>query len=100
MIALLSTIFFKKSSLVNYSKKFTEAPEITPRIYLTLLNNCAIAILCKGIGKGILNIAAQNHVNVHLWYYVGGLFGCILYFVLNALYRRAFIWLNNITFLL
>ena len=98
VIALLSTIFFKKSSLVNYSKKFTEAPEITPRIYLTLLNNCAIAILCKGIGKGILNIAAQNHVNVHLWYYVGGLFGCILYFVLNALYRRAFIWLNNITF--
>jgi DNA-binding CsgD family transcriptional regulator len=96
--ALLSTIFFKKSSLVNYSKELIEAPKITPRIYLTLLNNCAIAILCKGIGKGILNIRAQNHVDVHLLYYVGGLLGCILYFALNALYKRAFIWLNNITF--
>ncbi len=98
LTALLSTIFFKKSSLMNCSKELIEAPKITPRIYLTLLNNCAIAILCKGIGKGILNIRAQNHVDVHLWYYVGGLIGCILYFALNALYRRAFIWLNNVTF--
>ncbi|MDD4113132.1 MAG: helix-turn-helix transcriptional regulator [Herbinix sp.] len=96
--ALLATIFFKKSSLVNYSGELIDAPEITPRIYLTLLNNCAVAILCKGIGKGILNITAQNHADVHLWYYVGGLIGCILYFILNAMYRRAYIWLNNITF--
>lgn len=98
VVALLATIFFKKSSLVDYSIDISEIPEITPRIYLTLINNCAIAILCKGIGKGILNITAQSHVDVHLWYYVGGLIGCILYFTLNAIYRRAFIWLNNITF--
>lgn len=98
LLALVATIYFKKSSLVNYSKELSNAPEITSRIYLTLLNNCAIAILCKGIGKGILNITAHNQVEIHLWYYVGGLIGCILYFALNALYRRAFIWLNNITF--
>ena len=98
VIALAATIFFKERSLTDYLKGLLEASEITPRIYLTLLNNCAIAILCKGIGKGILNITAQSHEDVHLWYYMGGLIGCIIYFALNALYRRAFIWLNNITF--
>lgn len=83
---------------MNSLKELLEAPKITPRIYLTLLNNCAIAILCKGIGKGILNITVYDHGEVHLWYYVGGLIGCMLYFVLHALYTRAFIWLNNITF--
>lgn len=98
VIALFATIFFKRGSIVSYSKELTEVPEITPRIYLTLLNNCAVAILCRGIGKGILNITAQNHEEVHIWFYIGGLIGCILYFTLNTLYRRAYIWLNNITF--
>ncbi|TAH65004.1 MAG: LuxR family transcriptional regulator, partial [Anaerolineaceae bacterium] len=98
VISLTATIFFKRKSIMDYTNELKDVPEITPRIYLTLLNNCAIAILCKGIGKGILNITAQNHGGVHLWYYVGGLIGCVLYFVLNTLYRRAFIWLNNITF--
>ncbi|NLJ95659.1 MAG: helix-turn-helix transcriptional regulator [Clostridiales bacterium] len=96
--SLIATIFFKKSSIIEYSNELIETPKITPRIYLTLLNNCAIAILCKGIGKGILNITAYNHEGVHLWYYVGGLLGCMLYFLLNTVYRRAFVWLNNITF--
>lgn len=98
VIALVPILFFKKSSLLDFSKELIDTPKITPRVYLTLVNNCAIGILCKGIGKGILNITAQEHREVHLWYYVGGLIGCLLYFILNTLYRRAFIWLNNITF--
>lgn len=98
LISLVATVFFRKRSIVDFSKGLKEVPEITPRIYLTLLNNCAIAILCRGVGKGILNITAETHGEVHLLYYVGGMIGCILFFALNALYRRAFIWLNNITF--
>lgn len=98
VVSLVATIFFKRRSIIDYLSEPKENPSITPKIYLTLLNNCAIAILCKGIGKGILNITAYNHEGVHLWYYVGGVIGCMLYFLLNRLYRRAFIWLNNITF--
>lgn len=98
VVSLVATIFFKKSSIVDYTKGLKEVPEITPRIYLTLINNCAVAILCRGVGKGVLNITAETYGEVHLLYYVGGLIACILYFVLNTFYRRAFIWLNNITF--
>lgn len=96
--ALLATIFFKKSSIEDYANKLINYPEITPRIYLTLLNNCVIAILCKGVGKGVLNITAETYRGVHIWYYIGGVIGCIFYFNINAVFKNAFIWLNNITF--
>jgi len=97
-ISLTATILFKKSSIVNCLKGLIDTPNITPRIYLTLINNCAIAILCKGVGKGVFNITTQVYDGLHIWFYIGGVIGCLVYFILNGFYKRAFIWLNNITF--
>ena len=59
-ISLIGTIFFKQSSIVDCLKGLLDTPNITPRIYLTLLNNCAVAILCKGVGKGVLILLLKS----------------------------------------
>ena len=76
-----------------------EKPAMSPRIYLSLLFNCAIAILCKGAGEGILLIAADgNGPGVLAGYYAGGISGCFLYLLVYAFTQKPYIWLGNITF--
>jgi DNA-binding CsgD family transcriptional regulator len=74
-------------------------PEFKQRIYLTIFFNCAIVVLCKGAGKGILNITAvRSDIRILPWHYVGGLVGCILFVAIYAFSKKAFLWLGNITF--
>jgi DNA-binding CsgD family transcriptional regulator len=69
------------------------------RVYLSLLFNCVIAVLCRGVGKGILNNAAVSvGAYILIWYYIGGLAGCVVYFFVYAFTKKAYIWLGNITF--
>lgn len=100
VIALSATLFFKESSkLMTSDDESVELPIFYPRIYLTIFFNCVFAILCKGAGKGILNIVAANaYIPVFTWYYIGGCIGCFIYFVIYRLFSKAFIWLGNITF--
>ena len=97
VIPLCATIFFKKSGAKG---EYPEAArELKPRFYLTLIYNCSVAILCKGAGKGILDITAGLLGNsIYQWYYLGGLFGCIMFIAVYALTKNAVIWLNNILF--
>jgi len=99
-VALSATLFFKKNSFpASPGTSSIDAPTFHFRIYQTLFLNCIFTILCKGAGKGILNItAAASMYPVLMWYYLGGLAGCIVYFVIYALSIRPFIWLGNITF--
>ena len=99
-IALSATLFFSKDSLpVNSVTLGIDKPTFHSRIYLTLFFNCVLAILCKGVGKGILNIAASaSEYPVLMWHYLGGLVGCMVYFAIYAFSKRSFIWLGNITF--
>lgn len=98
IVALSSTLFFKDNWLAS-DEKSVELPKFHKRIYLTLFFNCVFAILCKGVGKGIINvIAGGTNIPVVMWYYIGGLIGCFVYFVIYGLISKAFIWLGNITF--
>ena len=97
--ALYSVIFFKNGDVTNRDDNKNNTPEFHTRIYLTIFFNCVIAILCKGAGKGILNIAAVgSDLPVLLWYYIGGLIGCLIFILIYAFCKKAFIWLGNITF--
>ena len=100
IIALSAVIFFKKSSVTtHFHENRTEAPQIPRRIYLTLVFNCAFAVLGKGIGTGILNITAESVGNsVVVWCYIGAIFGCLIYFALYAFASKPFVLLGNITF--
>ena len=63
-ISLSATLFFKEKSILSdlddSNDQMVNAPEIHWRIYLTIFFNCAIVVLCKGAGKGILNIAGRQ----------------------------------------
>ncbi len=100
LFSLGAVLFFRKKA--EKTEPIAEniiKPAINRRVYLSLLFNCAIAILCKGAGKGILNITAANFGStVITGYYLGGLAGCILYVLMYAFTKKAYIWLGNVTF--
>lgn len=100
IIALGATVFFKKRSIPPDSHdENTDIPKIYPRVYLTLFFNCVFAVLCKGVGRGVLNITVGSLGSpVLMWYYIGGLAGCLIYFAVYAFSSKAFIWLGNISF--
>jgi DNA-binding CsgD family transcriptional regulator len=84
LCSLGAVLFFKKGF---YGAPGGGEPAVKPvmhrRVYLSLLFNCVIAVLCRGVGKGILNNAAVSvGASILIWYYIGGLAG----------------WLGNITF--
>lgn len=99
-IALGGILFFKNDSiLVDPDVQGIDTPTFHSRIYLTLFFNCVLAILCKGVGKGILNIVAStSEYPVLMWHYLGSLVGCIAYLAIYALSKKPFVWLGNITF--
>jgi len=95
-----AVLFFRNSEVDSMSDESNIIiPEFQPRVYLTIFFNCIIAILCKGVGKAILNITVENYkLPVLIWYYIGGLFGCVLFVLVYAYTKKAFVWLANITF--
>ena len=99
-VSLGTIAFFRKNDIVEYIHvPKPDQPHFQRRIYLSLLFNCAVAILCKGVGKGILNVVAETvGASVLTWYYIGGLAGCLLYVLVYTFTRKAYIWLGNMTF--
>ncbi|MPL99639.1 hypothetical protein SDC9_45857 [bioreactor metagenome] len=98
--SLIAVLFFRnKKNRTGDNEEPVERPVMSPRVYLSMLFNCAIAILCKGAGKGILNIAAVSAgSSVLTGYYIGGLAGCLFYVLVYAFTKKAYIWLGNLTF--
>lgn len=98
LIALSSTLFFKKEA-VPYDNSYTQKIEIPHKIYITLFFNCAFAILCKGSGKGVLNnLAGSLSLPIMLWYYIGGLLGCVIYISIYGFSKRSIHLAWNISF--
>lgn len=100
LCSVSAVLFFKKEKeRAPENQEIAERPVMHRRIYLSLLFNCAIVILCNGAGKGILNIAhTVSGSSVLTGYYIGGLAGCLIYILVYAFTDQAFIWLGNITF--
>ena len=95
-----ATWFFRRRDILpDAAQSKPAAPVLPRRIYLTVLFNCLIAILCKGVGKGILNVAeAGAGVPLMPWYFLGGLVGCVLFAGLYLVTKRAYLFQANLTF--
>lgn len=100
VIALSTVLFFKENCIPAESNdKTLNKIEFHPRVYLTLFFNCLFAIMCKGAGKGVLNITAgSSSIPVLIWYYIGGLAGCLIYILIYAFSKRSIHLAWNITF--
>ena len=100
ILALSFILFFKKDSITIESTLSPEEPiEIPFRIYLTAFFNFLIIVLTKGVGHGMFHMTMQlTNLPVLMWYILGSVFGCIVYILIYAISKKAFIWLANITF--
>lgn len=95
-IALSATLLFKS---IPDDEEIINKPEIELKIYWTLFFSCVFAFLCKGAGKGILNLTvAHAAVPVLTWYYLGGLAGCLIYFVIYFFNQKSIHLAWNIAF--
>ena len=96
IIIIVIFISIKNKTVMNFDKTDVK---LNKRLYWILVFNCFIAILCKGVGKGVLNITAANFdIDLHAWYNIGGIIGCVVFFVLYAISKKSYVLLGNITF--
>ncbi len=96
VIALSAILFFKS---IPADEEIINKPEMELKIYWTLFFSCVFAFLCKGAGKGILNLTVANaDTPVLMWYYLGGLTGCLLYYVIYIFNKKSIHLAWNIAF--
>ncbi|MDR3643853.1 MAG: helix-turn-helix transcriptional regulator [Clostridia bacterium] len=97
VIALCAVPFFRKEDVLDTAA--AQCANIPPRAYLTLLINCIFAILCKGAGTGILDVAAGNSaLHLSVWNAAGGLTGGIFYIAIYRFSKKGIHLAWNITF--
>jgi DNA-binding CsgD family transcriptional regulator len=98
LVSLSAILFFKKDAVLEVTAG-PQSIKMPRRVYLTLVFNCIFAFLFKGIGTGILNItAASSAFPVLLWYAVGELAGCLVYFIIYGLSKKSIHLAWNISF--
>lgn len=100
LAGLSCVVFFRQSDLPKSGSVPKYAPErMDGRIVLTLLFSCLFTVLSKGAGKGLLNTAADSSpLPVVLFYFLGGLAGCILCFLVFAFVEKGVHIIWNIAF--
>lgn len=95
-IALSATLFFKN---LPDDEEIINTAQMELKVYWTLFFSCVFAFLCKGAGKGILNLTAANAADpVLTWYYAGGFMGCLIYFVVYLFNKKSIHLAWNIAF--
>ncbi len=100
VLALSATLFFKKDCLAEAAPpKSFDKPKMHFSAYWMLILSCMFAILGKGVGKGILNVAAVgSNLPLLTLYQVGSLAGCVIYIVIYAFSKKSIYLTWNIAF--
>lgn len=112
-ISLLPVVFLRKSHIVapHTTGKISKIPELNEyfpeyssvnmpkNVYVTLFLNCAVAVLCKGVSIGVLNVN-ESITGIHIfpWYYAGGLAACVCYFLIYSYADKPFLMTGSILF--
>jgi DNA-binding CsgD family transcriptional regulator len=98
LAAALAAVFFFRREAVYERPAEKSARPVEMRVYFTLFFNCIFIFLCKGAGKGLLNLAVENVPSLLRWYYVGGLAGCAVCLAVYALGEKSLHLSWNIVF--
>jgi DNA-binding CsgD family transcriptional regulator len=96
--SLVPLLFFK---LNDYTRKQALHPRTKPkkRAYFTLALNFAFALIVLGVGKGMLDgNVTESTAYLYLVYFGGGLFACLLYYLLFAFLNSSLQMSWNSTF--
>jgi DNA-binding CsgD family transcriptional regulator len=118
VVALSFVLFFKRESVLDGVPKgvpngalddalegdsehepLISRPKMNLWVWVTIPVSMVLGILCKGAGRGLLNISALTFGQTAvIWHYVGGLLGCLILLVVFAFARRSVQVAVNITF--
>jgi len=100
VLSLIPIFFFKVSDYKKKEKEHENYIVKTPKIlYITLVLNCLYVIFCKGVGKSFLLLANETVTfNLGIIFYIGGIIGCIIYFIIYHFFKQSNHATWNITF--
>ena len=101
LIGLPAIFFMKKKDLpLNTVTPISTAIHPTPpSVYITLVISCTFAVLGKGVGKGMVNLASQtSSLPVLTLYTIGGLTGCLITMLIYGTTQKSTQVSLNITF--
>ena len=91
VLSLIPIFFFKvkdyKQEEITHEKYMVKTPKI---LYITLILNCLYVIFCKGVGKSFLLLANQTvDFNLGIIFYIGGIIGCVIYYLIYHFFKRS-----------
>ena len=102
LTGLMGIPFFRQQAITqNAEENAAGAAIFHPKLYITIFISCVFAILFKGVGKGIFNLAMQGTAYpLSIWYHVGGLLGVGVYLMVFAKVKKSMHVAVNFSFCL
>lgn len=98
-ISLIPVAFFRVDSIKVVKPRKDIEPCMPSPVYLSIILNSAFIIICKGIGKALLNLTAeQSTIPVMTWYYFGGFLGCFVFLFIFSFTKQSNHLAWNVTF--
>lgn len=104
IIMLISSLLFMiKFNTKDYKKEEEKYSINTPKtskiLYISLLINCIFLVFCRGVGRAFVLLANDMYTfNLEIYYYLGGLVGCIILIILYKNFEKCNILTWNIVF--
>ncbi len=97
---LFGILFFRQRDITERAEENAAGAAVFhPKLYLTIFISCVFAILFKGVGKGMFNLAMQvTPYMISSWYHVGGLLGVGLYLLIFAKVKKSMHVVVNLSF--
>lgn len=103
IMLISSLIFMIKFSIKDYKdeeeKYSINTPKASKILYISLLINCIFLVFCRGVGRAFVLLANDMYTfNLEIYYYLGGLVGCIILIILYRNFEKCNILTWNIVF--
>ena len=100
VLTLAATVFFREDCLRNdVPVKEYNRPRMHFGAYMMLILSCVFGVLGKGVGKGILNVAAVgSDFPLMTIYHIGSLLGCLVYVIIYAFAGKCIYLTWNLAF--
>ncbi len=102
LTGLVGILFFRQQDITEKAEENAAGAAVFhPKLYLTIFISCVFAILFKGVGKGIFNLAIQDTAYlISNWYHIGGLLGVGVYLLVFAKVKKSMHVVVNFSFCL
>ena len=98
--SLVPVLRFKKSHYDDEKKRCGKhIPKRPKSIYFTIVLNMLYACFCKGVGRIFVTYANEETVeNLFIYYYLGGIAGCLIYYLIYRIFKKCNDVTWNVTF--